>query len=412
MNQDPAASGPAPKFAAFIGMMASLMALAMLGLDIMLPGLPSIARDLAIETPNVRQLVITVYALSIGGAQIIYGPLMDRYGRKPVLLAGLAGYAVFSVTAAMATTLPMLLVARALQGAAIASARVGAISTIRDLYNGRRMAQVVSICMLVFMASPVFAPSLGQLVLSFASWRWLFLLLAFVAIVVAIWLGLGLRETLHPENRRAISSREILGAFGMIMRSRQGMGYTLAGTLIFGTLSGFVNSASQLINDALHASERFGLVFGGVSAFVAVATVVNARMVPRLGSRVLSHGALIVSILAAAIHLGVSLAGRETLTSFVVLQGISLFCFGLMGGNFGALAMEPMARVAGSAASAQGFLSMVGGALIGLVIGQAFDGTVVPLASGFLICGLAALLVVAFTEQGRFFGSGLEAAGA
>jgi DHA1 family bicyclomycin/chloramphenicol resistance-like MFS transporter len=334
---------------------------------------------------------------------------MDRYGRKPVLLAGLAGFALSSALAAVATSLAILLVTRTLQGVSIASARVGAVSVIRDRYHGPRMAQVMSISMLVFMASPVFAPALGQTVLAFASWRWLSGALALLAFSLAVWVGVGLPESLHPRDRRAISAKEVLAAFGMTIRSRQGMGYTLASALAFAALFGFITSASQLINDTFHAGGHFALVFGAVSVFTAIASLLNARWVPRLGARLLGEGALAVSIVAAAVHLAVGLSGRETLVYFLALEGLWMFCFGLMAGNFGALAMEPMGHIAGSAASAQGFITMVVGAFVGFAIGQAFDGTVVPLLVGTLVCGLATLAVVALAERGRLFRTGREA---
>ena len=405
------ARSPAPDrgFAVFVVMMAALMMLGALGLDGMLPGLATIAHDLGIASPNDRQLVVMVYGLSMGVGTIVYGPLMDRYGRKPVLLAGLAGFAAFSAAAALATSLPMLLVARGLQGMAIASARIGAVSVIRDRHHGPRMAQVMSISMLVFMASPVFAPTLGQSVLAFASWRWLFAALALVALATAAWVGAGLSETLRPQDRRAISLRDITAAFAMTLRSRQGMGYTLAGAVSFGALFGFITSASQLINDTFHAGAHFALVFGAVSVFSAVASLLNARWVARLGPRVLAHGALLLSIGAAAIHLAIGLSGHETLASFLVLEGLWMFCFGVMAGDFGALAMEPMGHIAGSAASAQGFITVIVGAFAGFAIGQAFDGTAVPLALGTLVCSLATLGLAAFAERGRLFQPGRPA---
>jgi DHA1 family bicyclomycin/chloramphenicol resistance-like MFS transporter len=412
MTEKTTSAPPDRGFAAFVAMMAALMMLGALGLDGMLPGLPTIAHDLDIRSPNGSQLVVVVYGLSIGLGTIVYGPLMDRYGRKPVLLAGLAGFALSSALAAVATSLATLLVARALQGLSIASARVGAVSVIRDRYHGPRMAQVMSISMLVFMASPVFAPALGQSVLAFASWRWLFAALALLAFSLAVWLGVGLPESLHPRDRRAIRVKEVLAAFGMTIRSRQGMGYTLAGALAFAALFGFITSASQLINDTFHAGRHFALVFGAVSIFTAVASLLNARWVPRLGARLLGEGALAASIAVAAVHLVIGLIGHETLVSFVVLEGLWMFCFGLMAGNFGALAMEPMGHIAGSAASAQGFISMVVGASVGFAIGQAFDGTVVPLVLGTLVCGLATLAVVAFAERGRVFQPGRDGLGA
>lgn len=403
MTKSAASARPDRGFASFVAMMAALMMLGALGLDGMLPSLPAIAHDLAISSPNGSQLVVVVYGLSIGLGTIIYGPLMDRFGRKPVLLVGLAGFVLSSALVAVATSLAVLLVARALQGLAIASARIGAVSVIRDRYHGPRMAQVMSISMLVFMASPIFAPALGQSVLAFASWRWLFRALALLAFSLVLWVGFGLPESLHPGDRRAISVSEILAAFGMTIRSRQGMGYTLAGALAFAALFGFITSASQLINDTFHAGGHFALVFGAVSVFTAVASLLNARWVTRLGTRLLGESALAVSIAVAAVHLVAALGGQETLASFLVLEGLWMFCFGLMAGNFSALAMEPMGHIAGSAASVQGFISMIVGSFVGFTIGQAFDGTAVPLIVGTLLCGLATLAVVAFAERGRLF---------
>ena len=405
MSAERSAPHPGMSFMQFVIMMALLMAIGAMGLDGMLPSLPVIAHDLRIETPNARQLVVTVYGLSMGVAQIIYGPLMDRYGRKPVLLVGLAGFAVFSVFSAVATSLPILILARCLQGASIAAARVGSVSIIRDSYEGRRMAQVMSLCMLVFMAAPVFAPSIGQAIALVGSWRWFFGVLGIAASGIALWARVKLPETLHSEDRRKINFGEITSAFATTMRSRQGMGYTLAGTMIFGALFGFLNSASQVVVDALHAPQLFTVIFASVSAFVAVASLLSARLVQRFGSRLLSHAALIASIAVAGVHVAVSLYGHESVVSFVILLGCSMFCFGLMAGNFGALAIEPLGHIAGSAASAQGFISVVGGSIVGFAIGQSFDGTVVPLVSGYLGCCMAALVIIMFTEHGRLFRS-------
>ena len=397
-------ASPAP-VRGFVAMMAAFMMLAALGLDGMLPSLTTIAHDLDIRSPNDSQLVVVVYGLSIGLGTIVYGPLMDRFGRKPVLLAGLVGFALSNAFAAVATSLPMLLAARTLQGLAIASARIGAVAVIRDRYHGPDMARIMSISMLVFMAGPVLAPTLGQSVLAFASWRWLFAGLALLTLALAIWVGFGLPESLHPRDRRAVGAREVLAAFGMTVRSRQGMGYTLAGALAFAALFGFITSAPQLINDTFHAGGRFALIFGAVSACTAVASLLNARWVARLGARLLGAGALAISIAVAAVHLAIGLSGHETLVSFLVLEGLWMFCFGMMAGNFGALAMEPMGRIAGSAASFQGFINMVVGALVGSAIGQTFDGTVVPLAAGTLACGLASLAIVVLLERGREAGA-------
>jgi DHA1 family bicyclomycin/chloramphenicol resistance-like MFS transporter len=145
----------------------------------------------------------------------------------------------------------------------------------------------------------------------------------------------------------------------------------------------------------------FPLIFAGTAAALGVASLINARIVERIGMRVVSHTALLCYLFFTAIHLAVAWTGRETLWTFAALQGGMMFCFGLMGSNFGALAMEPMGHIAGTASSVQGFCSTTGAALVGFFIGQQFDGTTVPLTLGYFVTGLAVLLVVAITEKGR-----------
>ena len=401
------ASEPSPHpgmgFPQFVVLMAALMALSAFGIDAMLPALPAIAHSYKVVRANDQQLVVTVFLLSFGAAQLFYGPLLDRYGRKPVVLWGLAFYALFSLMAAMAPSFELLLLARALQGMAISTTRVAPISIVRDCYSGRRMAQVMSLTFLVFMAVPILAPTLGQAVILVGSWRWIFGVLAIASAFVAVWTLIKLPETLKPQDRREINFKEVADAFRITLRSRLGMGYTLAMTVVFGALFGFINSAPQVFAQALDAPRAFTLSFAGIAGFIALSSLLNARLVNRLGMRTISHAALLGFITLAAIHAAVALSGRETLASFVILQALTMFCFGLMSGNFGAMAMEPLGHVAGAAASAQGFISMVGGSIIGFVIGQLFDGTLVPITLGYTVCGLTGLGIVLIAERGRLF---------
>ncbi len=389
----------------FVILMAALMALGALGIDSMLPALPAMARGFHVARANDQQLVVTVFLLSFGAAQLVYGPLTDRYGRKPVLLWALAFYGLFAVMAAVAPSFGLLLVWRGLQGAAVAATRIAPISIVRDSYSGRTMAQVMSLTSMAFMAVPIMAPALGQAVLLFASWRWIFGVLAIATAAVALWTLIKLPETLHPEDRRAINVAEVLEAFRITLQSRVGMGYTLASTVIFGALFGFVSSAPQVFDQAFHQPEKFTLVFATVAGFIALASLVNARLVNRLGMRVMAHGALLAFIAVSAVHSAFALSGHETIVSFTILQSAAMFGFGILSGNFAAMAMDPMGHVAGSAASAQGFISMVGGSLIGFLIGQQFDGTLVPIAVGYLVCGLVALGIVLVAEKGKLFAS-------
>ena len=394
---------PGMGFPQFVVLMAALMALSAMGIDAMLPALPQIARGFHVAQANQQQLVITVFLLSFGAAQLVFGPLVDRYGRKPILLWGLAFYGLFSLVAALAPSFELLLVARALQGVAISTTRVAPISIIRDCYSGRRMAQVMSLTFLVFMAVPILAPTLGQAVILVASWRWIFGAFAIAAAAVSIWVLIKLPETLKPQDVRPINMFEIVDAFRITLKSRLGMGYSLAQTVLFGGLFGFINSAPQVFDDALGAADKFTIGFAIVAAFIACASLVNARLVNRLGMRVMSHSALMLFIAASGVHAAIAVTGHESLVSFLILQSITMFSFGLMSGNFGAMAMEPLGHVAGAAASVQGFISMVGGSIIGFFIGQSFNGTLVPITLGYLICGLIALGIVLWAERGRLF---------
>jgi DHA1 family bicyclomycin/chloramphenicol resistance-like MFS transporter len=387
----------------FVVLMAALMALGALGIDAMLPNLPAIGQALGVADENQPQLIITAYLLGLGGAQLVFGPLADRYGRRPVLLAGLALYVGFSLLAAFAPTFELLLVARVLQGIGAAATRALPISIVRDRYAGREMARVMSLTSLVFMAAPIVAPSLGQLVLTLASWPWIFVLLAILGAFSMLWALLRLPETLHPEDRLPIRPKEIAHAFSLAARNRTALCYMLAQTFLFGGLLGFINSSQQVFTEALSAGGRFPLVFAICASFIAVASLLNARLVMRLGMRRLSHAALLAYIALAAIHLAIASSGHESLVVFTAFQALTMFCFGLTSGNFGAMAMEPMGHIAGVASSFQGFVSMVGATLIGFVVGQAFNGTVVPMEAGYLLCGLCALAAVLAAERGRLF---------
>lgn len=390
-------------FGLFVALIASLMAVTPLGIDAMLPALPSIGSTLHVSSENHQQWVIAIYVFGFGLAQIVYGPLSDRFGRKPILVTSLMLFTALSIVAGLAQSFGALLAARLFQGIAGASGRVMTVSIVRDCYAGRQMARVMSISFMVFLAVPTLAPSIGQLILQFGSWRLIFFFLAAFAVTVASVSGLLMRETLRPEYRRPLSPRAIGQGIRRTLTERSALGYTLAMTLIFGSLMGFINSVQQIFQDIFHAPGRFPLVFAGVGLSMAVAAFVNSRIVERLGTRKVSHTALLGLIGFSGLHVLVAASGHETMLSFAVLQWATMFCFGLMGSNFGSMAMENVGEIAGTASSVQGFISTCGGALLGLAVGQSFNGTVVPLTLGFLMLGLGALGVVLVTERGKLF---------
>jgi DHA1 family bicyclomycin/chloramphenicol resistance-like MFS transporter len=409
MTQADPAIPPQIGFKELVVLVAMLMALNALAIDSMLPALPAIGEALNVADANQRQWVVTAYLLGFGLSQIVYGPLSDRYGRRPVLFVGVGLYVAFSLMAALAWSFETLMAARVLQGVGAASTRVLAVAIVRDQYEGRRMAQVMSLSFLVFLGVPIIAPSLGAVILMLGPWRWIFLVLGLWGVGILVWAGLRLPETLHPENRMPIDLKRIGAAAAETVTNRLSIGYSLAMGVIVGCLFGFITSSQQVFEVALGNAAIFPLVFAGVGCGIAVASLLNAGLVQRLGQRLLSHTALIGFTVCSAVHLGVSLAGLESLITFAVIQTLTMFCFGFIGGNFGSMAMTPLGHIAGTAAAVQGVISSVGGALIGFFIGQQFDGTTVPLTAGFTLCGLAALGIVLWTERGRLF-HGLEGA--
>jgi MFS transporter, DHA1 family, multidrug resistance protein len=390
-------------FREFVGICAAMMAMVALAIDTMLPALPSIGRSLDVAAENQRQLIITVFLLGLGAGQIFYGPISDRVGRRPVLIAGTAAYVLSSVGASVSSSFTMLLVFRVLQGLSVAGTRVVTISMVRDCYSGRQMARVMSLAFMIFLAVPVLAPSIGQLVLLVVPWRGLFWALTGYGLLVLIWLALRLPETLHPEYRRPISAASIGSAIGRAFTTRLALGYMLAQTVISGALYGFINSVEQIFADSFHLATWMPIVFAGIGGSMAAASLINSRIVERLGTRRVSHSALLGFVAIELIHLAVALSGHETVWSFALFQCTAMFCFGLSMPNFGAMAMEPLASIAGTAASVQGFITTVFGALIGYVIGQSFDGTSLPMTLGFAGAGVIGLLIVLATEKGKLF---------
>jgi len=399
-------------FKQFVALIASLMALNALAIDSMLPALPQIGAALHIDTDNERQWVITAYLLGMGSAQFVYGILADRFGRRQLLLIGVAAYAFFSVAAAFSTSIETMIVARALQGAGAAGAQVLCISIVRDCYSGAKMARVMSLTFIVFMAAPVIAPSIGQAIVYVAEWRWIFAALSAFSGCLLVWAALRLPETMRLEDRRALSAERIAQAFGTVFTSRIAMGYMLAMAFLFGGLFAFINSVQQIFADVFHAADVFPLIFALVAISMALSSFLNSRIVERLGARRVSHGALLGWIFFATVHFATALSGHENIVTFTVLQSGMLFCFGLVGSNFGSISMEPLGHVGGTGSSLQGFMGIAGGGFLGFIIGQSFDGTAVPLTLGYLICGVATLVIVLITERGRLFQAGESEAAA
>jgi DHA1 family bicyclomycin/chloramphenicol resistance-like MFS transporter len=384
-------------------LLAGLMALNAFAIDSMVPALADIGRSLHVARENDRQLVIIAYFLGFASTQLLWGPLADRFGRKPILGIGVALYGGFALLCAGATSFPLLIAGRAAMGASAAVTRVLVIAMVRDLFEAEAMARVMSLVFMTFMLVPVLAPNIGQLILLVGSWRLIFGVIAIYALIMLSWSWKRLPETLHPEYRRPLDWRDMLGAVGQTMRERQSLGYTLATTISFSGLVAYISSIQQIVFDAFHAGRFIGLVFAGIAAPMALASWLNSRFVGRFGLRRVGHSSALAFAIVTAVHATVALAGLETLWTFMILQGLTMACFAFTSSNLGTLAMEHMAPIAGTASSVQGVTSTIGAAAIGFFIGQQFNGTPVPFVIGTALCATGGFVIILLTEPKRLF---------
>ena len=399
---------PAPAPAAIgkrelVVMLALSQALQALAIDAILPALSELAAALHVTDPNRRQLVVGLFMVGLAVGSLLPGTLADRYGRKPVLLASILGYTVTSGACALATGFPMLLALRLLGGLVAGALSSVGSAIVRDRFEGDRMASTQSLIFVVFMVVPMLAPSIGQAILLFAGWRWIFGFTAVLGLAMALWIALRLPETLDPALRQPISARQIFGSSREVLLKRESIGYVLASALNQGVMWGYIQSCEQLLGEHFGAGRSFPLLFGGMALFMALSNFTNSYIVMRFGARRTGHAALLVYGVAAALQFWLAYRGGETLWQFMPLWTLAMVCGGFTGANFSSIALQPFARIAGAASSLQLFIRMMVASLLGAVIGQAYDNSARPLATGMLVCWAINLGLILFSERGRLF---------
>ncbi len=390
-------------FPEFVAIVASIMALNPVAMDLMLPALPNIGHTFKIANENAVQNVLSVFILGFGIGQFVMGPLTDRFGRRRVLLGGMILYIAASILAAFAPSFGVLLLARLLQGLSTSATRVIATSMVRDCYTGRRMASILSLATMIFIAVPVVAPSFGQLIMLATEWRGVFMVLIFYGIGALLWSAFRLPETLPPSERKSLEWREVLHNYRQTVTNGQTFGYSLAAGGVQAVLYGFVFSAEQIFTETFHLGRLFPIAFACVAVGIAAASLLNSRLVGRLGMRVISHSALFILLIATS---AMAIAAHFEVLPLAVFMPLAILCtfsFGLSFANFTALALEPQGHIAGTASSMFGTMTTLVSIAIGYSIGQAFDGSAAPFATGSVLSAVMALVVAAITEKGRLF---------
>jgi MFS transporter, DHA1 family, multidrug resistance protein len=389
-----------PSFVEFVVIISLMMSLTALSIDAMLPALPRIAADLGVGNANDRQLVVSVLFLGLAFGQLFFGPLSDSVGRKPTVYAGYVLYIAGALLSALAGSFPLLLVGRLLQGLGISAPRAITLALVRDRYRGRAMAQVMSFVTTVFILVPMIAPTLGQTVLLFSGWRGIFGIFVLIALVTLSWFALRMPETLAPEHRASFSLQRIVAAALEIVRNRIALGYTVSAGLVSGAFLGYLNSAQQIFQEQYALGRLFPIVFGVISISIGLASLLNARLVMRHGMRFLVRNSLFVIVGLSVVALGIALLpGRQApLWLFMAYLMVTFFCVGILFGNQNSLAMEPLGHLAGIGAAVVGSLSTLISMPLGTIIGQSYNGTVLPLVLGMAILSGLSILVVWWSE--------------
>jgi DHA1 family bicyclomycin/chloramphenicol resistance-like MFS transporter len=390
-----------PRLGEFVAMMALMTSLVAMSIDLMLPALADIGAELGVQRENANQLVLTMLFLGLAVGQIVYGALSDSIGRKRAISLGYAVFFVGLLLSIFAVNFPMMLVGRLLQGFGAAGPRTVSIALIRDRFRGREMARVMSFIAVVFILVPVIAPALGQAILLVAAWRAIFGVLFVSSLVSWLWFGLRQPETLPVTQRAPLSADRVAHALREVLGHPVVLGYTLMAGLVAAALHGYLSSAQQIFQFQYGLGARFPLFFAVNALAIGLASLVNARLVMRYGMRALVRMALwgffVLALLFAAAALAT--AGQPPLWLLMVLLLPGFFCVGILFGNMNALAMEPLGHIAGIGAAVVGSLATLLATPLGALIGQAYDGTVTPMALGFALLGLGALLLMRRAER-------------
>jgi len=388
-------------FAEFVTLLALMISMVAMATDIMLPALGIIGQDLNVADPNDTQLIVSSLFAGFAVGQMFAGPISDSIGRKKTIYAGYIIFITGCVLSVSATSLDLMLVGRVLQGLGAAAPRVITVALVRDTYEGRAMARIMSITMAVFILVPAIAPAIGQGLIFLSDWHGTFIFLIVMAAIGVIWFWLRQPETLPPEARKPFSIAQLVLGVRDVCSHRRSVGYALAAGCVFGAFVGYLSSAQQIFQTTYGLGALFPLFFGMAALAIGSASVCNSRLVMRLGMRLLTRRALIGLSLLSGVFVVPTLlmGGVPPLWLFMAWLLGTFFCIGMLFGNFNALAMEPLGHLAGLGAALIGSVTTLLALPLGWLIGHLYDGSVLPLVGGFAVLGIISLSLMTWTER-------------
>ena len=378
----------------FIALMASLMSIVALSIDALLPALPDIGNHLGVVDANDNQLLITMIFLGIGFGQLLFGPLSDSFGRKPIVYIGFSLFIIASIICVTTKNFEIMVIGRILQGVGLSSPRSIALSMIRDMFSGDYMAKVMSIIVMFFILVPVVAPTLGQWLIILFNWQSIFYFNLIFGVLVMIWFGLRQNETLPKEKRIKFSSHLFVDGVKEFLKYKEAVAFTFVSGFITGSFMVYLSTSQQIFQEQYDLAEMFPYIFASLAISVGFATYLNSRFVERYGMWRMAFTAAIAYSVVSILYVILFISGNNP--SIVVLLGflaLQFFAVGFLFGNLRAIAMEPLGHIAGIGAAINGFVSTVMAVPIANYIGSFVSNSVLPLFIGFSIFGILSVFV-------------------
>ena len=378
----------------FIALMASLMSIVALSIDALLPALPQIGQYLSVTDINQNQKLVTMIFLGLGFGQLIFGPLSDSFGRKPIVYAGFLLFIIATYICLSTKSFDVMVFGRVLQGIGLASPRTISIAMVRDSYSGNYMAKILSIVVMVFILVPVIAPTLGQFLLKYYDWQSIFYVNLAFGIIVMIWFWFRQSETLKNEHKIKFSGMLFIDGAKEFVKHKPAVAFTLVSGFITGSFMVYLSTAQQIFEQQYNLADKFPMIFASLAIAVGLATYLNSRFVVRFGMWKIAYAATIAYVLISLLYIALYYNGNnpsiEILVGFFAIQ---FFSIGFLFGNLRALAMQPLGHIAGIGAAINGFVSTVMAVPIANYIGSFIDNSVLPLFIGFSFFGFLSFLV-------------------
>lgn len=384
----------------FIILMASLMSLVALSIDTLLPALPQIGESLNVANATDNQLIITMIFLGLGFGQLIFGPLSDSFGRKPMIYFGFIVFVIASIICVTTESFEMMIAGRVLQGIGLSSPRTIAIAMVRDTFSGDYMAKILSIIVVFFILVPVVAPTFGQWILNFASWEMIFNANLILGVGVVIWFWLRQPETLKESNRIEFRMRIFYDGTKEFLRHKEAIAFTLVSGFITGSFMVYLSTSQQIFQEQYNLGDLFPYIFACTALAIGSATFLNSRLVLRFGSRKLGFIAITAYFFISLLYVICFSSGvNPSIYVLIAFFLVQFFTIGLIFGNLRALAMEPLGHIAGIGAAINGFVSTIMAVPIANFIGSFVKVSVLPLFIGFSVFGFLSILVFLYLDR-------------